>query len=102
LTGEVRRSAIRSVLTAAIIHITDESPPPADLVLSAEGNLDALVLTLTLQPTDGEQGFATEAGYRALRWADVEALAAAESVELARENAQRLRIRIPWVQPATA
>jgi hypothetical protein len=102
LSGEIRRSAIRNVLTAAVIHSTDESPPPAELVLSAQGSPDALVLTLTLRPTDGEQGFTTEAGYRALRWADVEALAAAESVELVREGAQRLRIMIPWAPPGTA
>src|SRR5688500_3249326 len=33
MAGQVRRSAVRNVLTAAIIHVTDESPPPAELVL---------------------------------------------------------------------
>lgn len=102
VTGEVRRCAIRNVLTAAIIHITDETPSPADLVLSAEASPGALVLTLTLRPTEGEQGFTTEAGYRALRWADVEALAAAESVELVREGRQRVQILIPWTEPRKA
>jgi hypothetical protein len=102
VTGEVARSAIRNVLTAAMIHITDESPPPADLVLSAQGTPDALVLTLTLRPAEGEPGFTTEAGYRALRWADVQALAAAESVQLVREGAQRLRITIPWAHAGKA
>jgi hypothetical protein len=99
--GEVGRSAIRSVLTAAIIHMTDQSPPAADLVLSAEAAERALALTLTLKPTDGDKGFSTEAGYRELAWADVEALAAAESVELAREGRQRLQLSIPWAQPKT-
>ena len=102
VTGEVRRSAIRNVLTAAIIHITDESPPPADLVLSAEADPEALVLALTVRPNGGERGFTAEAAYRALRWADVEALAAAESVELVHEGAQRLRIMITWARPAKA
>lgn len=97
VAGEVRRSAIRHVLTAAIIHVTDENPPPADLVLSAEGSPGALVLTLTLRPTAGEQGFTPEAGYRALLWTDVDALAAAESVDLTREGRQRVQILIPWV-----
>jgi hypothetical protein len=94
--GEVRRSAMRNVLTAAIVHVTDETGPPADLALSAEAGERALVLSLELRPTEGEQGFTTEAGYRPIRWADVQALAVAESVELKREDAQRLRILIPW------
>jgi hypothetical protein len=96
LPGELRRSAMRHVLTAAIIHMTDENPAPADFVLSAEAERAVVVLTLTLRPTDGDQGFAAEAGYRPLGWADVQALAAAESVDLAREGRQRLRILIPW------
>jgi len=96
--GEVRRSAIRNVLTAAMIHATDENPPPADLVLSAEPTPSALVLTLTLRPTQGDQGFSTEAGYRRLEWSDIEALAAAEAVELKRDGRQRLQLAIPWAK----
>jgi hypothetical protein len=96
--GEVRRAAIRNVLTAAMIHATDENPPPADLVLSAEPSPAALLLTLTLRPTQGNQGFSTEAGYRPLEWSDVEALAAAEAVELKREGRQRVQLAIPWAK----
>ncbi len=96
--GEVRRSAVRNVLTAAMIHATDENQPPADIVLNAEPTPAALVLTLTLRPTQGDQGFSTEAGYRRLEWCDVEALAEAESVELKREGRQRLRLAIPWAK----
>jgi hypothetical protein len=96
--GEVRRAAIRNVLTAAMIHATDENPPPADLVLSAEPSPAALLLTLTLRPTQGNQGFSTEAGYRRLEWSDVEALAAAEAVELKREGRQRVQLAIPWAK----
>lgn len=96
--GQVRRSAIRNVLTAAMIHTTDENPPPADIVLNAEPTPDALVLALTLRPTQGDQGFSTEAGYRRLDWSDVEALAEAESVELKREGRQRLQLVIPWAK----
>ena len=93
--GEIGRSAIRNVLTAAVIHMTDETAPPAELVLSAESVPGALVLTLTLRPTDGEKGFSTERVYRPLAWTDVEVLAAAESVELVREGRQRVRMSIP-------
>jgi hypothetical protein len=94
--GEIGRSAIRNVLTAAIIHVTDETPPAAELVLSAEPSAYGLVLTLTLRPTDGDKGFATEPVYRPLEWADLEALAAAESVTLTREGRQRVQVSIPW------
>jgi hypothetical protein len=96
--GQVKRSAVRNVLTAAMIHVTDENPPPADIVLNAEPTPAALVLALTLRPTQGDQGFSTEAGYRRLDWSDVEALAEAESVELKREGRQRLQLAIPWAK----
>ena len=94
--GEVRRSAIRTVLTASLVHATDENHPPAELVLSAEPQPDALVLVLTLRPGAGEQGFAPEPSYRAIEWSDVQALAASESVTVTREGRQRLRIAIPF------
>jgi len=93
---EVRRSAIRNVLTAALIHITDENQPPGEIVLNAEPTPAALVLTLTLRPTQGDLGFSTEDGYRRLEWCDVEALAEAESVGLKREGGQRLQLAFPW------
>ena len=96
VSGEIRRSSMRNVLTAGMIHLTDENPSPADLVLTAERGEEALRLTLSLRPTDGDKGFSPEATYRRIQWADVEALAAAESVEATREGRQRLRLAIPW------
>jgi hypothetical protein len=96
MPGEIGRSAMRNVMAAAIIHLTDETPPPAELVLSAQGRPTALVLTLILRPTDGERGFSTGTTYRDLAWADVEALATAESVQLEREGSQCARLLIPW------
>ena len=98
IPGEVRRSAVRNALTAAMIHVTDENQPPADIVLNAEPTPAALVLTLTLRPTQGDQGFPAEAGYRRLEWCDVEALAEAESVGLKREGRQHLQLAIPWAK----
>jgi hypothetical protein len=95
--GDVRRSAIRTMLTAAIMHITDHNPPPANLVLAAQPERGALVLSITLLRTDGEGGFTTEMPYRKIEWADLQALAAAESVQLSSEGSQKLRLAIPWV-----
>ena len=96
MPGEIGRSAMRNVMTAAIIHLTDETPPPAELLLSGEARPAALVLTLILRPTDGEKGFSTGTPYRNLTWVDVQALAAAESVQLEREGSQCVRVVIPW------
>jgi hypothetical protein len=98
--GEVRRSAIRTMLTAAIMHITDHNPPPANLVLAAQPERDSLVLSLTLLRTDGDGGFTAEMPYRKIEWADLQALAAAESVQLSSEGSQKLRLAIPWIVAA--
>jgi hypothetical protein len=96
MPGEIGRSAMRNVLTAAIIHLTDETAPAAELLLSAEGRPAALMLTLMLRPIDDEKGFSTGTAYRNLTWADVQALAAADSVQLEREASQCVRLVIPW------
>jgi hypothetical protein len=100
LPGEVRRAALRTVLTAALIHATDHTVAPADLVLTAEAGERALTLTLTLQPTQGDPSFMGEPAYRRLEWADVEALAEADGVELAREGRLVTRLTIPGAPAA--
>jgi hypothetical protein len=98
--GEVRRSAIRTVLTAALLHTSDEMSPPAEIVLSAQPDGRSLVLTLSAKPSAGEQGFLPEPAYRKLGWADVQALAASESVEVTRDGPQRMLVRIPFAASA--
>ena len=93
--GEVCRASLRSVLTSALIHMTDQSPPPADLVLAAGAEPQGLRLVLSLRLTQGSQGFANEANYRKLDWNDVQALAEAESVQLQRDG-PLVRMMIPW------
>jgi hypothetical protein len=99
---EIRRSVLRNVLTAVLLHATDQTSAPAELVLSAEAQDAGLTLTLTLRPTEGEPTFVGEPAYRRLDWADVEALAAAESVRLTRSGNQRLQLTIPWALAAAA
>jgi hypothetical protein len=98
IPGEVSRGAVRNVLTSVLIYLTDHNPPPADLVLGAEPRPEALVLSFTLRPTDGEKGFSPEPAYRPIEWADVEALAAAESVAVERTGKQQVRLSIPWAR----
>jgi hypothetical protein len=97
VAGDIGRPAIRNVLSAALIHVTDENPAPAEIVLSAERSAAGAVLTLTVRPSDGEQGFNTAPAYRPIEWADLQALADAEGVQVARDGRQRLRITLPWV-----
>lgn len=100
--GEVHRSAIRNVLTAAMIHLTDEHPAPADLALTLEASSTAAGLTLTIRPTESGAGFPTEPSYRPLDASDLDALADAESVQVTREGKQRLRLAIPWARARAA
>ena len=95
LQGPVRRAAIRTVLTAALLHVTDQGAAPADLVVAAQADGDTLMLTVTLRPTDGEGSFGGEAPYRQLAWEDVQALAKAEAVKAEREGNLRVRLAIP-------
>lgn len=97
--GQVRRAALRCLLTALLIHATDEAAPPIDVVMHADGDAEGVRLTLSLEPGTGEKGFAAEAGYRPLSWADVQALAESEGVELTREG-RRFSLYLPWAGEA--
>jgi hypothetical protein len=101
LDGQVRRAALRNVLTAVLVHATDKAPAPAQLVLTGAAPPAALELRLAVGPAQGERGFAAEAGYRLIEWADVEALAQAESVAVSREG-QTFVIMVPWARPQPA
>ena len=93
---QVRRSALRSLLTATLIHATDHLKPPADLLLGAEEQDGGVEITVATRPTEGDKGFANEPNYRKIEWHDLQALAAAEGVQLAREGS-RITLRLPWV-----
>lgn len=99
VAGEVRRAAMRNVLTGALIYATDHQAPPADLVLSGEAAGDRIALTLTLRPVQGDPTFIGDPPYRPLEWADLEALAAAERVEVTQSAERQWRLAFPS-QPA--
>jgi hypothetical protein len=98
--GQLRRAAMRTLLTAALIHATDELPAPAELLLSAAGEEAGARLLLAIRQTDGDKGFANEPAYRPLQWADVQALAEAEGAEATRERGERIELLIPWATTA--
>ena len=96
LPGLVRRSGIRNLLAATLIHCTDHSAAPADLALSvaAEG-ADALV-SVSVRPTQGDKGLQSETNYRKLTWDDLQALATADGTRVERDG-ERIVLRFPWV-----
>ena len=97
LPGEVRRSAVRSLVTGALIHSTDHLPPSTELVVTARPENDAAVISIATRASDGDKGFATEPAYRKLEWRDLQALAVADGATVSREGA-RIEIRLPWMQ----
>ena len=84
--GKVRRSAIRQLLSATLLHCTDHHPAPAELVLGAAAEASGIRLSVLLRPTQNDKGIATEAGYRKMDWGDLTALAVAEGVDLKRQG----------------
>jgi hypothetical protein len=96
LAGTVRRSGIRHLLAASLLHGTDHHPAPADLVLSAQAEPGAACVRITLRASEGDPGMVTEGNYRKITWGDLEALAAADGAQLAREG-DAIVLRFPWV-----
>lgn len=94
--GQVRRAAVRSLLTASLIHVTDHLEPAAALVITAQAQQRGVAIGVAVRPSDGDKGFATEPGYRTLEWHDLEAMAADEGAVLRREG-QGLSITLPWL-----
>ena len=95
---EVSRVALRHLVAASLISLADATPAPSDLVITAEISPGFAVLTVRCTPRQDEAAgidvIATEPGYRALEWADVQALAIAEAIELFRTE-QQIVMRIP-------
>lgn len=94
--GHVRRSAIRTLLTATLVYTTDHLEPPAQLAITARPDEQGVVVEVAVRPSDGDKGFASEAAYRKLEWHDLEALAAPDGVRLQRDG-QRISIHLPWM-----
>jgi hypothetical protein len=98
LPGLLHRSGIRNLLTATLIHCTDDHTAPADLALSAVAEDADAVVSVTVRPTHGEAGLQSEANYRKLTWADLQALAEADGTRVSREG-ERVVLRFPWAGP---
>lgn len=77
---EVSLMALRSVLPAALLALSDQQPGPADLVLTAKVVDAGVVLSIRRRAAERSAENSPSTDYRALTWPDVAVLAQAESV----------------------
>jgi hypothetical protein len=81
VTHDVPQSAVRHVLPAVLLALTDRAPPPADvLVRTQPGEIAVEVIE-----KEGDPGFPGNHPYRLLDWQEVEVLAHAEGVRVSRD-----------------
>lgn len=92
---EVSREALRNLLSAALITLTDAASAPAEVLVKAEVSAGFAVLTVRCEARESDpEALPFSVTYRPLDWSDVQALAVAESVELFRTGEQ-IVMRIP-------
>jgi hypothetical protein len=80
LPVQLNLMALRSVLPAALLALSDQQAGPADLVLTAHVVDAGVVLSIRRRPAERSAESRPSNDYRALTWDDVAALAQAESV----------------------
>jgi hypothetical protein len=88
--------ALRSVLSAALIALSDLSKAPAVMAIKARAIPDGVGLTITVRPTEGKARNVNMTSYRPLKWRDVEILALADSVKLTHDDTG-VQILLPLV-----
>jgi C4-dicarboxylate-specific signal transduction histidine kinase len=91
---EVSRVALRHLLTASLITLTDAAPGPCEVRVKAEVASGFAEVSVRVTPRKSAEGVPFEPSYRLLEWSDVQALAAVESVELVRGSDQ-IVMRMP-------
>jgi hypothetical protein len=98
---QVSRVVLRHLLIASLITLTDAAGGPCRVDVQADVEGTSALITVRISPREDEvDGLPYEPSYRQLDWADVQALAAAEGIELDR-GTDHITLRIPR-QVATA
>ena len=82
LQTELSSRALRSVLCATLMALSNLARAPARLVIRAQAMPDSIALSIELHPLEGHADNIRSSPYRPLKWQDAEILAAAESVQL--------------------
>jgi C4-dicarboxylate-specific signal transduction histidine kinase len=98
---QVSRVVLRNLLIASLITLTDAAGGPCRVQVIADVEGATAVINVRISPREDDyDGLPYEPTYRQLDWADVQALASAEGVELDR-GTDHITLRIPR-QVATA
>ena len=79
----VARATLRALLPAVLFALADEARAPGQLLVESEAASGTVRVRVQEEPQDGAEP--APPPYRLVAWEDVEALAAAENVMLARE-----------------
>ena len=99
----VLRDAVRTVLSAALFALTDSMTEPAGLIIRATidaASTSEVMLSVQVSPSGEGKVDRYDDGYRLLTWDDVQALASAAQVKLARQ-AQLVTMRFAIGHPAS-
>lgn len=97
---QVSQSALREVLTSALMAATDGADGPVELRIRASSESGDARVTIDTGPGEGT-GFSTELAYRSIVWDDVEALARAHGTMLSHDGA-RVTMAYPLAQATAA
>lgn len=92
---QVSRVALRNLLIASLITLTDAAGGPCVVSVKAEVLPGFAQVAVRIAPRDdGFEGLPFEPAYRQLDWADVQALAQIEGIELVRGD-DHILLRLP-------
>jgi hypothetical protein len=96
---QVSRIALRNLLIASLITLTDAAREPSEVRVKADVVAGMAEISVRMSPrTDGAEGLPFGPSYRHLEWSDVHALAVAEGVELV-HGADHIVMRFPRAVP---
>ena len=82
----VGRAALRSVLPAALLTLTDTAAAPAIVIVSAYAGPSGAAVSLSVESGRGSPGFAGDRPYRFLGWDEVQALAEVDGAAIDRDG----------------
>jgi hypothetical protein len=92
---EVSRMALRHLLIASLVTLTDGAGGPCNILVRSHSGNGVGEVEVRISPReDAHESLPYEPSYRHLEWADVQALAAAEGIQLD-EAPGLIRMRLP-------
>jgi len=84
--ADVSKSAVRHVLPAVLLALTDRAPAPADVRIETQPAAAGGLITVEVTPKAGDPGFPGNHPYRLLDWQEAEILGRAEGIAVLRDG----------------